>query len=295
MKTKKLLTTSALTTLLAVGSMTGKVYSQAKNFEGPYISIGGSYLATESKIENDNVTGISTSAAYSSSGTLTAAYVGFNSSSNQLINRVAQTLKGSNNGKFVPTGSLGYNFLLDNTFLMGVEFSYTDKGDNFTKNQSYNSGALAEATSSYTVTVTSGTNSVKITDKESMSLSLKPSYVVGPNTLVYGKASYSQLKKQADVKFSLDSASDYSTSKTLDGYGLGIGVTHLIDKNFFVDFGLTGTKYSDFSMSQTDAGRTTGTITSSETLSFDSTTHSMKTTVSNNVVYDATIKIGYKF
>ena len=104
MKTKKLLTTSALTTLLAVGSMTGKLYAQAKNFQGPYISIGGSYLATESKIENDNVTGISTSAAYSSSGTLTAAYVGFNSSSNQLINRVAQTLKGSNNnGKFVPT------------------------------------------------------------------------------------------------------------------------------------------------------------------------------------------------
>jgi opacity protein-like surface antigen len=293
MKTKKLLTTTALTTMLVVGSMTGKVYSQAKNFEGPYISIGASYSTTESEIENDTVTGISSTTAYSSSATMKAAYVGFNSSANQLINRVAQKLNGSTNGNIVPTGSLGYNFLLDNNFLMGVELSYSDKGDNFTKNQSYNSGALTEDASSYAVTVTAGTNSVKINDKESMSLSLKPSYVVGPNTLFYGKASYSQLKKQADVKFSLDSASNYSKSKTLDGYGLGIGITHLVDKNFFVDFGVSGTKYSDFSLSQTDSGRTTATTTAA--VDINSTTHSMKTTIKDNLVYDATIKIGYKF
>lgn len=295
MKNKnKLLTTSALT-LLAIGSLTGKTYSQASKFQGPYISLGASSTNSESRIENDNVTGISTSAAYSSSGTLTTNYVGFNSASNKLINRVAQNLKGSENGSINAAGSLGYNFLINNDSLLGVELGYLNSGATFTKNQSYNSGTLAETDSSYTVTVATGTNSVKIEDKESISLSLKPSYVVGKDTLVYGKLSYSQMKREAKVSFSADQASNYTKSVNLNGYGLGIGFTHLIDKNFFIDFGVSGTKYEDFSLSQNDSGRTTGTITSSETISFDSTTHSMKTTIKDNIVYDATIKIGYKF
>jgi len=292
--TKKLLTTSALT-LLAIGSLTGKAYTQASKFQGPYISLGASSVNSEAKIENDNVTGISTSAAYSSSGTLTTGYVGFNSASNKMINRVAQTLNGSANGKINAAGSLGYNFLIDNNSLLGVELSYLNAGDGFTKTQNYNSGTLAEVDSSYTVTVATGTNSVKIEDKETISLSLKPSYVVGPDTLVYGKLSYAQMKRQAQVSFSADAASNYSKSVNLDGYGLGIGLTHLIDKNFFIDFGVSGTKYEDFSLSQNDSGRTTGTIDSSEVIAFNSTTHSMNTTVKDNIVYDATIKIGYKF
>jgi hypothetical protein len=294
MTNKKLLTTTAMT-VLAVGALTGNVYSQASKFQGPYISIGAATTQSESTINNDEVTGISTSAAYTDSASVTAGYVGFNSASNKMINRAAQVLKGSAEGKITATGSLGYNFLIDKDYLLGVELSYLDSGDGFSKTQNYNSGTLAEVASSYTVTVATGTNSVKINDKETVSLSLKPSYVISPNTLVYGKLSYSQMTKEAKVTFSADTASDYSKSEKLDGYGLGIGVTHLIDKNFFIDFGISGTKYEDFSLSQNDSGRTTGTVTSSEVIAFNSTTHSMKTTVKDNLVYDATIKVGYKF
>ena len=65
--------------------------------------------------------------------------------------------------------------------------------------------------------------------------------------------------------------------------------------DFFIDFGVSGTKFENFYLSQNDSVRTTGTITSSEDITFNSTTHSMKTTVKDNIFYDATIKIGYKF
>ena len=113
MTNKKLLTTTAMT-VLAVGALTGNVYSQASKFQGPYISIGAATTQSESTINNDEVTGISTSAAYTDSASVTAGYVGFNSASNKMINRAAQVLKGSAEGKITATGSLGYNFLIDN-------------------------------------------------------------------------------------------------------------------------------------------------------------------------------------
>jgi opacity protein-like surface antigen len=174
--------------------------------------------------------------------------------------------------------------------MLGVEARYSDKGADRSFSQSYTSSVVSGEVS-FAVANTTGTESIKINDKESWTISLNPGYVVNNDLMVYGKLGYTQLKQTASVAYSLNSASNHTVSNELDGYTLGLGAKYNLDKNLFLDFGVSATKFDKYSLSKSDAGNVTSTAFPGAT----STTHTITTTVDNDYYYNALVSIGYRF
>lgn len=294
MKNKKLLLTTALSSALAFAGAGSKVYAQTKNFSGPYISIGGNYQASDSSVSTNSTPSVTAAAeggAASTSALLTASFIGFNDSANNIITRVAKSFA-NNEGEIIPTASIGYNTALDDKFMLGVEARYSDKGSDKSFSQAYTRSVATEGGSgSFSIVNTSGTESIKISDKESWTISLNPGYVVDNNLMVYGKLGYTQLKQTASVKYSLNSASNHTVSNDVEGYTLGLGARYNLDKNLFLDFGASATKFDKYSFSKSDTGNATTSLVASP----NSTTHTLTTTVDNDYYYNALISIGYRF
>ena len=273
---------------MAFAGAGSKVYAQTKNFAGPYISIGGNYQASDTSVSTNSTPSVA-SGIYSTSALISAGYVGFNSSANNIITRVAKSFA-NNEGEIIPTASIGYNIAVDDKVMRGVEARYTDKGADRSFSQSY-TRSVVSGEASFAVANTSGTESIKINDKESWTISLNPGYVVNNDLMVYGKLGYTQLKQTASVAYSLNSASNHTVSNDLDGYTLGLGAKYNLDKNLFLDFGVSATKFDKYSFSKTDAGNATSTAFPGAT----STTHTITTTVDNDYYYNALVSIGYRF
>ena len=290
MKNKKLLLTTALSSVLAFAGAGSKVYAQTKNFAGPYISIGGNYQVSDTSVSTNSTPSVD-SGIYTTSAAITSGYVGFNDSANNIITRVAKSFA-NNEGEIIPTASIGYNIAVDDKFMLGVEARYSDKGADRSFSQSY-TRSVVSGEASFAVANTSGTESIKINDKESWTISLNPGYAVNNDLMVYGKLGYTQLKQTASVAYSLNSASNHTVSNDLDGYTLGLGAKYNLDKNLFLDFGVSATKFDNnkYSFSKTDAGNTTSTAFTGA----NSTTHTMTTTVDNDIYYNALVSIGYRF
>jgi len=288
MKNKKLLLTTALSSALALAGAGSKVYAQTKNFSGPYISIGGNFQASDTSVTTNSTPSVS-EGIYSTSAAISSAYVGFNSSANNIISRVAKSFA-NDEGEIIPTASIGYNIALDDKFMLGVEARYSDKGTDRSFSQSYTQSVVSGEVS-FAVANTSGTESIKINDKESWTISLNPGYAVNNDLMVYGKLGYTQLKQTASVAYSANSASNHSVSKELDGYTLGLGAKYNLDKNLFLDFGVSATKFDKYSFSKSDAGNATSTAFPGAT----SATHTITTTVDNDYYYNALVSIGYRF
>jgi outer membrane immunogenic protein len=291
MNNKKLLLTTALSSALAFAGAGSKVYAQSKNFSGPYISIGGNYQASDTNVSTNSTPSV-TNGIYTTSALMSSGWVGFNDSADNIITRVAKSFA-NNEGEIIPTASIGYNAVLDDKFMLGVEARYSDKGtdrsfsNGYTRSVSSNDGNEV----SFVVENTSGTESIKINDKESWTISLNPGYVVNNDLMVYGKLGYTQLKQTASVEYSLNSASNHRVSNELDGYTLGLGAKYNLDKNLFLDFGVSATKFDKYSFSKSDAGNaTTSSVTTPNT-----TTHTITTTVDNDYYYNALVSIGYRF
>lgn len=290
MKNKKLLLTTALSSALAFAGAGSKVYAQTKNFSGPYISIGGNYQASDTGVSTNSTPTVAEDAV-ATSAEARAGFIGFNDSANNIITRVAKSLA-NDEGEIIPTASIGYNAVLDDKFMLGVEARYSDKGADRSFSQSYTRSVISKAAAeSYTITNTSGTESIKVNDKESWTISLNPGYVVNNDLMVYGKLGYTQLKQTASVAYSLNSASNHTVSKNLDGYTLGLGAKYNLDKNLFLDFGVSATKFDKYSFSKSDAGNTTTALVTTP----NSTTHTITTTVDNDYYYNALVSIGYRF
>lgn len=288
MNNKKLLLTTALSSALVFAGAVSKVYAQTKNFTGPYISIGGNYQASDSSVSTNSTPSVS-EATPSTSAALTSAFVGFNDSAENIITRVAKSFA-DNDGKIIPTASIGYNVAMDDKFMLGVEARYSDKGSDKSFSQAY-TRTVASGEASFALVNTSGTESIKINDKESWTISLNPGYVVDNNLMVYGKLGYTQLKQTASVQYSLNSASNHTASNDVEGYTLGLGARYNLDKNLFLDFGASATKFDKYSLSKSDTGNATSSLVASP----NSTTHTLKTTVDNDYYYNALISIGYRF
>ncbi len=296
MKNKKLLTTTALTTVLALTGVTSKLYAQSKSFSGPYISIGVTNQNSDTKITNDETPAAPTAQVYTSSVALDTAWVGFNSSATTIISRAANSLTKKNDNEFIGTASLGFMLPVDNNFLIGIQGSYIPSGgaksytNSYTQSTVANSGAGTNDGSSFTVSAATGTQSVKLTDKESWSISLLPSYAVNNDLMLFGKVGYVNFKQTANVSYSLDTASNIQKTNKLDGYVLGIGARYNLDKNLFLSFNFDASKFDKYTISQTDTAtpsyNTTGPDTSVQRLS---------TTIDNDYMYNTTVSIGYKF
>lgn len=290
MKNKKLLTTTALTTIIALTGVTSKLYAQSKNFSGPYISIGATNQNSDSTISNNRPAADPAAATYTSSITLDAAFVGFNSSATTIISRAANSLnKGDND--FLGTASIGFMLPVDNNFLIGIQGSYIPEGGVRTYDNSYTqSTAAAAGVSSFTITAATGTQSVKLTDKESWSISLLPSVAVNNDLMLFGKVGYVNFKQTANVSYSLDAASNIQRTNKLDGYVLGVGARYNLDKNLFLSFNFDASKFDKYTISQTD----TSTFNIG-TLAPNTAAHTLSTVIDNDYIYNTTLSIGYKF
>jgi opacity protein-like surface antigen len=88
-------------------------------------------------------------------------------------------------------------------------------------------------TSLEATTTGTGTRTAKLELKNYATLYLQPTYKIGGGTAVYGKVGYIH----GDVKISGSNAATSSTinaTDTLNGYTVGLGVQHNINKNLFV-------------------------------------------------------------
>lgn len=294
MKNKKLLTTTALTTVLALTGVTSKLYAQSKSFSGPYISIGVTNQNSDTKITNGTAA-TPTAGIYSSSTAIDAAFVGFNSTATTIISRAANSLAKDNN-QFIGTAIIGFMLPVDNNFLIGIQGSYIPSGGDKSYSNSYtqstvaSSGAGNAGNSSFTISAATGTQSVKLTDKESWSISLLPSIAVNNDLMLFGKVGYVNFKQTANVSYSLNTASNIQRTNKLDGYVLGVGARYNLDKNLFISFNFDASKFDKYNISQVDTA-----LAAYDTDSPNRTVNRLTTTIDNDYMYNTTVSIGYKF
>ena len=104
-------------------------------------------------------------------------------------------------------------------------------------------------------------DSVKLVEKNSVSVFIAPGVVVTPKTLVYGKLSYN--RAQGHVS---DSAGGSSDKETITGMGFGAGIRTEVSKNVFLNVEAGRINYSKKDLSGLSA--TTGTTYGSVGFSF---------------------------
>ena len=92
---------------------------------------------------------------------------------------------------------------------------------------------ISTASSTTTSTPLAGTRKAKLELENYATLYLQPTFKVGGGTAIYGKVGYIH----GDVKISGSNTATGSTinaKDTLNGYTVGLGIQHNIDKNLFV-------------------------------------------------------------
>jgi hypothetical protein len=290
---KNSMTTTALTVLAVLTPMAGKVYAQSKNFEGPYISVGAGMIESEYKTALNSPATLPTAGSTYSSSTAATQFVGFNNTATTILQRAASTLSGKQENA-VGILSLGYNYSIDKSFLIGIDLSGRTGGGSKSVSSSYNISTITspnadDDVASVTIATTTGTQSIKVEDKSSYALSIKPTYVVDNNLAVYGKLGYGITTLEATYT-TQDSVSSHKIKEDVEGHTLGIGAIYLIDKNTFIDFGVDYTKNKDLKMSKNDSSVTPALAS----LTINTTTHTLSETVDSSS-YGAFIRVGMKF
>ena len=99
--------------------------------------------------------------------------------------------------------------------------------------KSFTDSNISLSKSAETSTPATGTRTAKLELENYATLYLQPTYKIGGGTAVYGKVGYIH----GDVKISGSNAATGSTinaTDTLQGYTVGLGIQHNIDKNVFV-------------------------------------------------------------
>ena len=291
MKNKKLLTTTALTTIIALTGVTSKLYAQSKNFSGPYISIGTGAMENDYTVKTDSPAATPT-AGTDSSSIIEGRFIGFNNTATTILSRTAQSLS-NKDINYIGTSSLGYNIALDEKFLIGFDISgrtgagTQSIGTTHTISTVGVGGGAADL--SATITNTSGTGSIKVKDKAAYAFSIKPTYVVDKDLAIYAKIGYGITSLEANF-ITADGIASHSASKDVNGHTLGLGATYLINKQTFLDFGVDYTKNDDFRMSKNDS-TVTPTLTS---LDINTTQHTLSETIDSSSI-GAFIRVGMKF
>jgi len=99
--------------------------------------------------------------------------------------------------------------------------------------RSFSDSDISTASSTTTSTPRTGTRTAKLQLENYATLYLQPTYKIGGGTAVYGKLGYIH----GDVKITGSNSATGSTinaKDTLNGYTVGFGIQHNIDKNLFV-------------------------------------------------------------
>lgn len=123
----------------------------------------------------------------------------------------------------VPSISLGYNFALDQKFLIGLEANYDlSKGP---KHTSTDTETVSVYTDSY-----SGNTTLR--QKNHWSLAVKPGYALTKDVMVYAKLAYHNAK--LDINSTSTNNDDLSIGFKQKGIGFGAGTEINLNKNLFL-------------------------------------------------------------
>jgi opacity protein-like surface antigen len=109
----------------------------------------------------------------------------------------------------VPGVELGYNYAATTSVVLGLTATYDFADTKLGQAGDPDIGTL------------------EFKGQNRMSINFKPGLVVAPNTMVYATVGYNEMK----AKGSID---QFSSSKTVNGIGYGLGVAVMVDKNVFV-------------------------------------------------------------
>ena len=174
--------------MCAMATLTSSAFAQAQNFEGFSVYASTGYNSWKSGLSN-YITG---------GDTVTGA--------------TFDSVEGGGTPLFL---GLEYTLPIDKEFTLGISWEsdmLDGKADTGVANDV--SGAKLR---DYTHVVKSG----------AYQISLKPGFVMAPNTLLYGKLGYYSLTS------SIGEVGETPDSFTSTGYGLGVGVKQMLSKNIF--------------------------------------------------------------
>ena len=216
-------------------------------FQGFYGQVATGY-------ESNSITGLGSSYSYLTSGNF--AGTGTTSASNQNANGMPLVI------------GLGYNFKIDNAWLLGLGVDYS---------------ALSQESSSY-----SGTNSLnssgstgnkqKVQDRYNIFVS--PAYAIDKDKLAYLKVGYSA----ETIKYSSPAQGTtpaLSTSNNVSGYILGLGYKQMISGGFY---GFAEGNYMSY-----------GKVNAGTSWTETNGTRVTTTTNTGSSAYTLLVGVGYKF
>ncbi len=201
-KTTKICCTLALLASVAATP----AFSQAKNFAGPSLAIGGGYNSASVK-NTETVKDLQSSRTDIAVGDTATVNFGENNF-NGLID-------------------LSYGILIDNNFVLSIGATYdlTDtEVDAYISNEASGDSSSAKA---------------KL--KNHHSLYIQPTYLINNNTGIFAKLGYHKAK--GNLNFSDSTLDPISFSKDLDGWGYGIGAKTFINNNTYLQFEGSLVKY----------------------------------------------------
>ncbi len=123
---------------------------------------------------------------------------------------------------------------------------------------------------------------LKITEKNHFSLFVAPTYQLNDSTLGFVKLAYhrSKVEMKNNINFTEVSSWSQSSSNTLNGYGIGIGVRSHLYNNIYANLELQRVMYSTDSIITADLG--TGTTIGSFGLSYSFNDDKKPTLLGNN-------------
>ena len=297
MNKKQLLATTAITAL-SVAKFGAIASADSSNFAGPYVSLGATYNEQDVDIKNNasNIPSADAAATVNdSSASVAANFVGFETSATTIMGRALNSVtKGTDeiSGEI----TLGYNHPVNDKFLLGLDVTANSGGHDskYTSNYSIATVAAGSAAASQSIAVSAGNiQTTTYKEDETISLGIRPSFVVNDSTMVYGRLGYGQTK--ATLKTSYDDATTNSTASKsvtddLDTYQAGIGVVKNFENNFFVDVSLNYQKSERLENKRDDAAQTAALGSTG----FTSATDTLKTTAEAES-YGAAIKVGVRF
>ena len=191
---------------LSIMSASTVVMADAKNFAGFNAALGINAVSTTHDVNySTSQTGVDT-----------------NLGDPATLNSSSITPLGSKQS-IVPSISLGYNFALDQKFLIGLEANYDlSKGP---KHASTDNETVSVYTDSY-----SGNTTLR--QKNHWSLAVKPGYALTKDVMVYAKLAYHNAK--LDINSTSSNNDDLSVSFKQKGMGFGAGTEINLNKNLFL-------------------------------------------------------------
>lgn len=289
---KKLLLSTTAIAAIGIVKMAPAI-ADSSNFQGPFISAGASFDQHTTDVKN-NESNIPATVANTSSALAISTFTGFETSASTILGRAASSFSNDDDNVAAEI-SAGYNFAVNDKFLLGLDLSYNTGGHSTSKANDYTQSTVAAGDGSnlsFSIVQAAGTQTTTFEEDETYSVGIRPSFAINDKAMVYSRLSYGQTKATLKTKYSLaaDSTAEKSVSEDLDSYGFGLGAIYNFNENAFLDIS-ANYKKSDKIINKIDDSNQTAAL---DSLVLTSATDTLTTTAENET-YGITLKVGTRF